>query len=243
MNVTMDTCVDDFLAHFLESSGLLVGRIPAMHTIPVWMEGYFVERFHTWFPDDNPISLVEEPIHAVCLKLQQNLLQQNLIEGKNRTSVPTPVYVGGISFGMRRHFPTLLPDVLLGFVDDIGIWHWAGGNHGEVFNLHALDGDVTFPDRDAWPVWFTFGDHAEYRTDLITSKQTRIDIYESRRRRACATFWKGATYEFIATTWAPHRLPWCLDHEEYAELFSDEATIWPTTSVKQAPLCDNVRLL
>jgi hypothetical protein len=181
-----------------------------MQTIPVWMEGHFHDRFHTWFPNENPISLVENPVHAVCMKLS---MQQ----------APKPVYIGGISFGMYRHFPTLLPDVLLGFVDDVGRWHWAGGNHGEVFNLHALDGDVTFPaDRDAWPVWFTFGDHAEYRTDLIASTQTHIDIYESHRRHARTEFWKRVTREFIETTWAPHRLSWCLDHEEYTELFSSE---------------------
>jgi hypothetical protein len=202
----MDTHVDKFLARFLESSGLLVGRIPAMHTVPVWMEGHFYDRFHAWFPYDNPISFVEEPIHAVCMKL----------------SMQHGTYIGGVSFGMRRHFPTLLPDVLLGFVDDIGRWHWAGGCHGEVFNLHALEGDVAFPDRNAWPVWFTFGDHAEYRAGLMTSNHTRIDIYESQRRRACATFWKRSTHEFIATTWAPERLPWCLDHEECAELFSSD---------------------
>ena len=206
----MDTRVDTFLARFLESSGLLVGRIPAMHTVPIWMEGHFYDGFHAWFPEDNPISLIEEPIHAVCMKLSM------------QHAIPKPVYIGGISFGMRRHFPTLLPDVLLGFVDDIGRWHWAGGNHGEVFNLHAMEGNVAFPDRKAWPVWFTFGDHAEYRTGLMTSRHTCIDIYESQRRRARANFWKCATEEFIAATWAPERLPWCLDHEEYAELFSSD---------------------
>lgn len=198
--------IDRYLSEFLEGSGLLAGRVPRMPTLPRYTRNVlYYEPFHAWL--QSGIAMVETPVEAVSLQIYLQF------------QAPKPLYIGGVSVGMGR-FSLLLPDMLLGFIDVSGYWHWAGGHHGLVVNLHTK-GEVIFPPTDAWPVWFTFADCEEYRKEFMWNQIEHIDIYESTRRTLRAAFWERTRQEFIEKTWAPDRLPWCLDHEEYAELFSE----------------------
>ncbi len=189
----------DEIGTFLLESGLLDGCVPSLDEYPeYWYKpDQFTSRFF------GRISLVCNPIHAVCLSLQL----------KDR-------HYGGVSIGYPKCVPTL-PDLLLGFITKDGVWRWAADG-GCVVNLHAVDVDPAYPDGIAWPVWFTFGDCDGFRREIVLQKTPLFDLTDALRQHLCADFWAVAKQEFIQTTWAPHRLAWCLDTEEYNEIFSGE---------------------
>lgn len=124
-----------------------------------------------------------------------------------------PDVCAGISLGRSR---VGVPDILLGFVDIRGRWHWASTYCS--INLHSkVPATATFPDVPAWPVWLTI-------TDLPSRKRLAhgppsIDMLAILARYTRARFWDAAFEEFIRTTWHPTRLHWCLDTDDHDDFF------------------------
>ena len=181
------------IAAFLNSTGLLVGRIPSLDAAP-----WFRDEFQALVVGD--IALVRHPAHAIMM------------------SIFGAGIAGGVCVG-RAHGLASLPDLLLGYVDRRGTWHWGGGEYGLVVNLHHPT-RVNFPCDTVWPVWYTFGDYQGDREDVILGNRLTYDLTEDLRELRCRAFWDVAKEEFIRETWAPERLPWCLDVDEYREIFS-----------------------
>ena len=127
--------------------------------------------------------------------------------------------IAGVSIGAhpRECYPTV-PDMLLGILGrDTGTWEWAGDHPGCIINLHAAD---TFTYKDGLPVWLTFAHCDGARKDLVTSKTKEFDLYEDVLKKQRIQFWESTYQEFIQTTWHPSRLEWCVDTDEYREIFS-----------------------
>ena len=190
------------LLRFLEDSGLLRGRIPSLKRAQLWMRGEFRASVQ------HGIALVENPVHAVCL----SVLARNKPKG----------YLGGVTVGRPQGLATL-PDIFVGVIDLGGVWHWAGSETGCVVNLHAVGRDAPapgYPTPSGWPVFFVFGDCHPYRERWVRAGTRVVDLCERVKREVCAAFWREAQKEFAEAAWAPHRLPWFLDHEEYVDIFS-----------------------
>ena len=192
MNSSIMKC-NHQIASFLERTGLLGGRIPSLDGAP-----WFCDEFQALVVDG--IALVRHPAHAIMM------------------SIFGAGVAGGVCVG-RAHGLATLPDLLLGYVDRVGAWHWGGGEYGLVVNLHHPT-RVNFPCDTVWPVWFTFGDYQGDRENVVRSGQLLYDLSENLRKLRCEAFWGVAKEEFIRETWAPSRLPWCLDVDEYREIFS-----------------------
>ena len=188
---------EESIAKYLVKSGLMAGRVPSiLSCIP---EGP-LEFLHLVF---HGIGLVHTPADAVVLGYH----------------VDNTEYIGGVSIGAR---PSSFrgADLLLGFIDTCGVWHWpVDGEYGTIFNLFSSS-VPRHPRGAAWPVWFTFASCYPDRA-RVAEKTHHIDIYENVRYHAATMtrFWKDSFHEFIRTTWAPSRLEWCLDCEEREELF------------------------
>ena len=184
------------LACWMDSSGLLAGRVPSLaHTPTTYWHG----EIHAIVCAETGIACVSEPSHAVCLGITKQAR-------------------AGVSIGRPRGLATI-PDLVLGGIDRRGFWHWANDAHGMVVNLHAAAMHVRFP-CDVWPVYLTFGscDADSERATLIRDR-AHLDVGEHLRRAAARRFWDLARQEFIAATWAPHRLlTWCLDTDELHDL-------------------------
>lgn len=168
------------------------GRAPSLDGAPRWWHGKFQALIR------GKVAFVKDPIHAVCLGI-----------------VDAPV-VGGLTFGTPGCIETL-PDLLLGVVDGSGTFRWAGGGYGEIVSLHS--GRRPSFGSDGWPVWFTFASHDGLRQDLISSGQHVVDLSEHWRRRKALEFWDTSKKEFVEMTWAPCRLAWCLEWDEYSDIF------------------------
>jgi len=188
----------DDISEFLETSGLLHGCVPSLKGGSFyWQKPQFQARFF------GNIALVADPVHAVCLGI---------------TKDSPKGYLAGVTIGKPTGMATI-PDILLGFIDGSGAWVWAAG-YGEIINLHSFTG-FEYPQGDVWPVWLTFGDCKGLREHLLgASTSPSMDISENLRRRTCRRFWEASKEEFIRTSWAPHRLRWCLDTDEYRDFFS-----------------------
>lgn len=177
---------------FLETSGLLNGQIPSEY----------------FFKDD--IVCVREPVDVVRLGIRHSHLSK---------THPFPTMIAGVSIGAhpRECYPTV-PDILLGILcRDTGTWEWAGDHPGHIINLHAVN---EFTYKDGFPVWLTFAHCPGAREDLIKSKTKEFDVYESIVSKQRILFWESTYEEFIRTTWHPTRLKWCVDTDEYCEIFS-----------------------
>lgn len=196
MMTTIDT---HRIAMFLERSGLLRGHVPSMRT--TFFHG---DAFAAWVDAATGIAVVGSPMHAVCLGMGGDAH-------------------AGVCVGYPRAHP-LIPDLLLGAIDEAGRWHWAGGAAGEVLNTHRLSALARHRlplGRPAWPVWLTYGSCSGERAALIASRRDSFDLSEAFRRAGALRFWgdDATKHEFIRTTWAPARLvDWCLDAEEAAAL-------------------------
>lgn len=192
---------EESIAKYLVKSGLLAGRVPSILSCIPDGELQFLHIFPelVW----HGIGVVHTPADAVVLGYHLNDTE----------------YVGGISIGTR---PSSFrgADLLLGFIDTFGRWHWpVEGEYGTIFNLFASS-VPRYPRGAAWPVWFTFASCFPDRDRCIETMR-HIDIYENVRYHAATMtpFWKDSFHEFIRTTWAPSRLEWCLDSEEREALF------------------------
>lgn len=179
--------MQEHIAKFLATTGLLHGRIPSLKRARRWDTYGF--RAVVW----HGIALVHAPAHAVCLSIAK-----------------TPGYVGGVSIGTPRGLASL-PDVLVGFLDEFGRWHWPG-DHGTAVNLHVAEGKFPSGLR-CWPVWFTFGNYHGER-ELLIKGSPSVDLSGHIAALERARFWEASKHEFIQKTWAPSRLSWCLDTED-----------------------------
>jgi len=195
------------IAKYLVQSGLLAGRVPSiLRCIPDGPLQFLHIVYHG-------IGVVHTPADAVVLGYHLRSVEIDTGRGSAEK------YVGGISIGTR---PSSFrgADLLLGFIDTFGVWHWpVEGEYGTIFNLFSSS-VPRYPRGAAWPVWFTFASCFPHRDRCIETMR-HIDIYESMRYHAATMtpFWKDSFHEFIRRTWAPSRLEWCLDSEEREALF------------------------
>lgn len=117
----------------------------------------------------------------------------------------------GVSIGSppASTLPTV-PDMLLGFVDTEGIWHWPV-RAGVAHNLHARP-VYGMPCPESYPVWLTVGD-MDVRRRLMRRKK-HIDLFAYVLQHKRRLFWRASLKEFIETTWHPCRVEqWCFDEE------------------------------
>lgn len=129
------------------------------------------------------------------------------------TGIMHPSMCAGISIGRCR---VSVPDVLLGFLDTDGRWHWACPERRCCINVSVCVRRCT-PPEESWPVWLTITD-LQSRASLQKGPPY-IDVLRILMRYKRAQFWNDAFEEFIRTTWHPSRLDWCLDTEEHRDFF------------------------
>ena len=184
------------VVQFVECSGLLHGRIPSPQR--QWCEFDFVGDVY------ESIGFAKHPAHIVAMDIW-------LSHPKRVCKTP---FIGGISVG--RVPAVYVPDMLLGFIDVSGRWHWPLRESCVFCNLHDCNARILPPPTEAWPVWFT----CTYKPmrDMLVMRRRHFDATIQMRRRVCARFWNAALEEFIQKTWAPSRLTWCLDHEEIRDI-------------------------
>ena len=124
------------------------------------------------------------------------------------------VHEYGITIGTytRRTLPTV-PDLLLGFIDTDGTWHWPI-KPGVAHNLHH-DQLVPVPRQSKhpmYPVFLTIGNVAVRRR--IMKRKRHIDLFAYTLQIKRDLFWKVSFQEFIEMTWHPTRVEaWCFDEE------------------------------
>lgn len=121
------------------------------------------------------------------------------------------VHEYGITVGAytRRTLPTV-PDMLLGFIDTDGTWHWPA-KPGVAHNLHH-DQLVPVPSQIAYPVFLTIGNLNTRRR--IMKRKRHIDLFAYTLQTKRDLFWKVSFQEFIEMTWHPARVEaWCFDEE------------------------------
>lgn len=116
--------------------------------------------------------------------------------------------IAGVNIGYHSGWK---PDVILGYLTASGEWLWPTPEPGVVVAWLAASEVETYPREKAWPVTLTC---AYYDTFMDVQKVGSIDVFEAYRKRQVAAFWDISMQEFIATTWHPARLAWCLDREE-----------------------------
>lgn len=189
----------EHIVHFLQTSGLLHGNIPLLTA-----EHEFYDLGFKACVTDH-IVYTYEPAHAIIASIWLSHPKRNQPK------------IGGISvhnlhMNAYKNHQYTLPDLLLGFISPDGKWHWPLAEcDGVACNLRNYYYDVKMPAK-AWPVFFTCSD---YEYSALGSNH--VDLTPWIARGVCRMFWNLAYKEFIAKTWAPERLAWCLDHEEARE--------------------------
>jgi hypothetical protein len=185
------------IVQFLESSGLVRGEIPP-------------ENFTC-----GGIRCVKDPVDAIRLGIREDhpASSSAFLAGCRVEKI-----VACISIGAHpKECSVCVPDMLLGVLTPQKTWRWAGTENGHVVNLHGGGGLEVC---DGWPVWLTYTRCDGPRRRLIRSKIQEIDVYKDVLARRRTEFWNASYEEFIRKTWHPSRLAWCMDTDEYREIFS-----------------------
>lgn len=177
--------IEEDVAEFLFASGLLGGALFGKPTDPA-NEGPC--------PVFGNVALVSRPWYAWIFRNQRNRLHERFVAGV-------------VAIGRQKAF--YWPDALLGFVGPRGEWIWPTGEPGVILGPRAIHRAIA-PDV-GWPVWFTCAHYEDHRA---MERRGSMDVFETRRRAQLRAFWDASLQEFVAKTWHPSRLMWCLDHEE-----------------------------